>query len=108
MKLQLVILDCDGVLVDSEPTANRVLLDTLVDVGLPIARQECLRTFMGRSTSDCCEINRSPSRASSSRRLSSAMGRTGAGGTATGGHGDTWCRRSSRSTAPPVLCSVKR
>ena len=32
--LELVIFDCDGVLVDSEPIANRVLAQSLSEIGL--------------------------------------------------------------------------
>ena len=32
--IELVIFDCDGVLVDSEPIANRVLAQSLSEIGL--------------------------------------------------------------------------
>lgn len=43
----LVIFDNDGVLVDSERLANRVLADLLTGCGYPIAFDECVRRFMG-------------------------------------------------------------
>jgi HAD superfamily hydrolase (TIGR01509 family) len=45
----LVIFDCDGVLVDTEPTATRVLVTMLARVGIVMSEAECLRTFVGRS-----------------------------------------------------------
>jgi len=52
----LVIFDCDGVLVDSEPIANRVTVEVLGEIGLPMTTEECTRTFIGRSVASCCEI----------------------------------------------------
>jgi len=46
---ELVIFDCDGVLVDTEPTATRVLVTMLARVGIVMSEAECLRTFVGRS-----------------------------------------------------------
>jgi len=45
----LVIFDCDGVLVDSEPIANALLARYLTDLGLPMTREESVDAFMGRS-----------------------------------------------------------
>jgi HAD superfamily hydrolase (TIGR01509 family) len=45
--LQLVIFDCDGVLVDSEPISNRVLAQMLSDEGLPITTEQARETFQG-------------------------------------------------------------
>lgn len=52
----LVIFDCDGVLVDTEPTANRVLVEMLSEVGLHLAPEESMRSFRGRSMRACWEI----------------------------------------------------
>jgi HAD superfamily hydrolase (TIGR01509 family) len=52
----LVIFDCDGVLVDSEPIANRIFAEMLTAAGLPIGYEETVRTFMGRSMPVCVEI----------------------------------------------------
>lgn len=43
----LVIFDNDGVLVDSERLANRVLADLLSACGYPVTFEECVRRFMG-------------------------------------------------------------
>jgi len=52
----LVIFDCDGVLVDSEPIANRVFSEMLGEIGLPMSYDETVRTFVGRSMSACLDI----------------------------------------------------
>src|SRR4051794_2393280 len=49
---ELVIFDCDGVLVDSEPIACRVLAEVLTEVGLPMTTRECMALFMGRHWQD--------------------------------------------------------
>lgn len=51
-----VIFDCDGVLVDSEPLANRVFAQMLTDIGLPTSADSAMRDFMGRSTSAVAAI----------------------------------------------------
>lgn len=52
----LVIFDCDGVLVDTEPTANRVLVEMLGEMGLEMGLEESMRSFRGRSNRACWEI----------------------------------------------------
>lgn len=47
--LELVIFDCDGVLVDSEPIAVRTDLVVLARVGLPMSEAEVIERFLGRS-----------------------------------------------------------
>lgn len=47
--LQLVIFDCDGVLVNSEPIFNRVLHDYLQDCGVKISFSETCNRFTGKS-----------------------------------------------------------
>jgi len=46
---QLVIFDCDGVLVDSEPIAIRVDVEMFAEVGLTVSEQEIIDRFVGRS-----------------------------------------------------------
>jgi phosphoglycolate phosphatase len=53
---ELVIFDCDGVLVDSEPVGNRVLAALLSEIGLPTSTEEAVRDYMGRSVESCLEI----------------------------------------------------
>jgi HAD superfamily hydrolase (TIGR01509 family) len=45
--LRLVIFDCDGVLVDSEPVSNRVLAEDLTLHGWPMDTQEATDRFIG-------------------------------------------------------------
>jgi HAD superfamily hydrolase (TIGR01509 family) len=45
----LVIFDCDGVLVDSEPLALAVLTDTLARAGATLTAAEAQARFLGRS-----------------------------------------------------------
>ena len=47
--LELVIFDCDGVLVDSEPIAVRVDLVVLAEFGLELSEAEVIERFVGRS-----------------------------------------------------------
>ena len=47
--LELVIFDCDGVLVDSEPIAVRVDLIVLAEFGLELSEDEVIERFVGRS-----------------------------------------------------------
>ena len=52
----LVIFDCDGVLVDSEPLANVSFSRALKAVGLDWSVEETMRRLMGRSLKSCLEI----------------------------------------------------
>jgi HAD superfamily hydrolase (TIGR01509 family) len=45
--LRLVIFDCDGVLVDSEPVTNRVVAAELTRIGWPMTSAECQTRFLG-------------------------------------------------------------
>ncbi len=47
--IRLIIFDCDGVLIDSEPLAMRVLLRALGRAGLDVTSESGFRTFLGRS-----------------------------------------------------------
>lgn len=49
MPLELVIFDCDGVLVDSEPIANRVLSQALIAEGLDTTYEETTEETTGLS-----------------------------------------------------------
>ena len=52
----LVIFDCDGVLVDSEPLANTCFARALQREGLDWTVEETMRRLMGRSMKSCVEI----------------------------------------------------
>ena len=46
---ELVIFDCDGVLVDSEPIAVRIDVEMFAEVGMVVSEQEVIERFVGRS-----------------------------------------------------------
>jgi HAD superfamily hydrolase (TIGR01509 family) len=48
----MVIFDCNGVLVDSEPIANAVLADQLTRAGVPVAAEVVARRYHGRRPAD--------------------------------------------------------
>jgi HAD superfamily hydrolase (TIGR01509 family) len=47
---ELVIFDCDGVLVDSERIAIKVEAEFLAELGWPLTEAEIIERFMGRTT----------------------------------------------------------
>ena len=56
-ELELIIFDCDGVLVDSETITNRIFARILnQEFGLNLTLQDMYDTFMGRSSPDCHQI----------------------------------------------------
>jgi beta-phosphoglucomutase-like phosphatase (HAD superfamily) len=52
----LVIFDCNGVLVDSEPIAAAVLVDALRRIGLTLSADGAMRRFHGRRPADIFTI----------------------------------------------------
>ena len=48
--MSLVIFDCDGVLVDSEPISVRHDVELFAELGLPMSEAEVIDRFVGRST----------------------------------------------------------
>ena len=52
----LVIFDCDGVLVDSEPIANRVFRDMLNELGMDVTLEFMFEHFVGLSMPQCVEL----------------------------------------------------
>jgi HAD superfamily hydrolase (TIGR01509 family) len=55
MRFSLVIFDCDGVLVDSEPIANRVLCGLVQQIGLDIDYAGTTARYKGHSLSACID-----------------------------------------------------
>ncbi len=53
---ELVIFDCDGVLIDSEPIANRVLVEQLDAIGLRMSADEVMDKFVGRTRDGCLSL----------------------------------------------------
>ncbi len=50
--VRLVVFDCDGVLVDSEPVSNRVVAREMTALGWPMTQQEADRAFLGMNVDD--------------------------------------------------------
>lgn len=55
----LLIFDCDGVLIDSEPISVAVIVDVLGGEGLPVDEDLVYQRFLGRSMSAMREVLRS-------------------------------------------------
>jgi HAD superfamily hydrolase (TIGR01509 family) len=47
-----VLFDCDGVLVDSEPITNQVLVDMFGELGWHLTVEQAMRIFTGKGVSD--------------------------------------------------------
>jgi beta-phosphoglucomutase-like phosphatase (HAD superfamily) len=58
----LVIFDCDGVLVDSEVISNEVLARMLTREGLPTTLHEARRAYQGLRLSDVRRSSADPCR----------------------------------------------
>ncbi|KAA5606289.1 HAD family hydrolase [Roseospira marina] len=56
--VDLVIFDCDGVLVDSEPISTRILLESLTEAGLELTPDEIYSRFLGKSLASITAILR--------------------------------------------------
>ena len=50
--IHLVIFDCDGVLVDSEPLGNRVFVQMLREHGFEVNEEKYLKKFIGKTLPD--------------------------------------------------------
>ena len=66
---KLVIFDCDGVLVDSEPISNTVLARTLTDAGLPTTPRGRSAGVQGKDAGRGGGARRTEARASTAGRL---------------------------------------
>jgi HAD superfamily hydrolase (TIGR01509 family) len=55
-QFSLVIFDCDGVLVDSELITNRVYVEMLNELGLPLTLDDMFEQFVGRSMAYCWDL----------------------------------------------------
>ncbi|WP_414551146.1 HAD family hydrolase [Anabaena sp. CCY 0017] len=52
----LIIFDCDGVLVDSEHLTNTVFAQMLNELGIPVTLEDMFEQFVGNSMSRCVEL----------------------------------------------------
>ncbi len=48
LRPELIVFDCDGVLVDSEPIANRVMAEAFTALGWPLTTADCIARFKGQ------------------------------------------------------------
>jgi HAD superfamily hydrolase (TIGR01509 family) len=55
-RTDLIIFDCDGVLVDSEPISLAVLVEALAAAGVAMSEEEAHERFLGRSLKSMSEI----------------------------------------------------
>jgi HAD superfamily hydrolase (TIGR01509 family) len=53
---ELIIFDCDGVLVDSERITNQVFCTMLNELGLPVSLQDMFERFVGLSMPQCVHL----------------------------------------------------
>jgi HAD superfamily hydrolase (TIGR01509 family) len=51
---ELVIFDCDGVLVDTEPMANDRMAEIFTEMGVPMTGSQCRSLFQGKTMEDVC------------------------------------------------------
>jgi HAD superfamily hydrolase (TIGR01509 family) len=56
MSFELLILDCDGVLVDSERLSHQVIVEMLCEAGVKLSLEEAFERFLGKSTAQCIDI----------------------------------------------------
>ncbi|MEO7921170.1 MAG: HAD-IA family hydrolase [Thermoanaerobaculia bacterium] len=56
MRIEAVIFDCDGVLVDSEAIGNRVFAEAATAAGAPMSSTEAFALFRGRKMADCVAL----------------------------------------------------
>ena len=78
--VELVIFDCDGVLIDSERLAVKVDVLVLRELGWPLSEAEVIARFVGRSDRDTraaieAHLGRTAARRLGQSRSSSATGR---------------------------------
>jgi HAD superfamily hydrolase (TIGR01509 family) len=57
-QIDLVIFDCDGVLVDSEVLTNTILRDMLVELGATVTLEDMFDSFVGHSMAQCLDLMR--------------------------------------------------
>lgn len=55
-RTELVIFDCDGVLVDSEPISCRTFTEALRELGLEVTPEQMFDNFVGYSMKHCVQV----------------------------------------------------
>tara|TARA_Y100000034_G_scaffold137038_1_gene219163 strand:- start:96202 stop:96846 length:645 start_codon:yes stop_codon:yes gene_type:complete len=56
LNYKCIIFDCDGVLVDSEPIANKMLIDMADELGVAISMDFAIDHFVGKSLYTCMKV----------------------------------------------------
>lgn len=56
MTFELLILDCDGVLVDSETISHEIIVEMLGEAGVAMELGAAFNRFLGKSTAQCVSI----------------------------------------------------
>jgi len=56
IRLELVIFDCDGVLVDSERITNQIFCTMLNELGVPVTLEDMFERFVGLSMPQCVAL----------------------------------------------------
>ena len=107
MAYDLVIFDCDGVLVDSEPLSNRILAERLTAIGLPTTTEQSMPRLHGPLVGLVPGADRGAARAPAPGGLRRRLPRRALRGVRA-----TSCepvagvaRRSTRSRAPTCVAS---
>jgi HAD superfamily hydrolase (TIGR01509 family) len=57
-RFDLIIFDCDGVLVDSELITNRVFVEMLNELGVQVTLDDMFERFVGHSMTHCVDLIR--------------------------------------------------
>ena len=52
IKYKLVIFDCDGTLVDSEPVSNQLVAEMMNELGIEMTREKSIQLFAGKKFED--------------------------------------------------------
>lgn len=53
---ELLIFDCDGVLVDSERVSNQVFLGMLAELGVQMSEAQLIQEYVGMTITDCLQL----------------------------------------------------
>ncbi|HEY4365796.1 MAG TPA: HAD family hydrolase [Steroidobacteraceae bacterium] len=56
MPFELLILDCDGVLVDTERISHQVIVDLLAEANVSMSFDAAFERFLGKSTAQCIPL----------------------------------------------------
>ena len=106
--LDLVIFDCDGVLVDSEVISCRAHAETLTRHGYPITADQVLERFLGVSDREARLAIETETRPQAAGRFRSAGQASHAAILCRRSPGDPACRRGDRRDRPAQMRGLER